>query len=154
MKKLITLTSFAILLIACNENTTKTKTGEVEQPQKIYKEDISDPTNTLSGKIETLQLQYISFGCPCANWIETETYKNLSEDEPLGDKTIFIEQAEQAPELPEYFDLTKHKIVVKGQFYVKPDFPKGTPETEETVAETFNKAPVFRYTELTIKKLK
>jgi len=149
--KIIFFFSILFLMHSCSQKQNENQ----PEPKTIrkYKTDISDPSNTLSGKTETLELQYIAFGCPCANWIDVKKYKNLPENEPLGDKTIFIEPAEKSLELPKSFDLTKHKIVIKGQFYTKPDYPKGTPETEATTATTFNKAPVFRYTEIKIENL-
>ncbi|WP_162304165.1 hypothetical protein [Chryseobacterium mulctrae] len=63
-----------------------------------------------------------------------------------GKKTIFIEPENKNIELPIYFDPSRHRLILKGQFYVYPDYPKGTPETEEPL----KKAKVFRYSEMKI----
>lgn len=110
--------------------------------------DMSDPTNTLNGKTETLELRYIVWGCACANWVTPEDLRKYN-DNGLDKHSIFIEPAKPELELPLYFDPARHFITVTGQFYVKPDYPKGTEETEEQLA----KAKVFRYTSIEVKKL-
>lgn len=111
-------------------------------------EDISDPTNTLDGKTEALELYYIVWGCACANWITPADLKKYEDNPPLAPHCIFIEPANKALEIPLYFDPARHFIRVTGQFYVKPDYPKGTIQTEETL----DKARVFRYTRITVLK--
>lgn len=110
------------------------------------KKDLSDPSNVLSGKTQSLELHYIVWGCACANWVTPENlekYKDLNLDEYC----IFIEPERPDLDLPIYFDPFRHYIKVTGQFYERPDYPKGTPETEEQL----DKAPVFRYSQLEVK---
>ncbi|MFV0529982.1 MAG: carboxypeptidase-like regulatory domain-containing protein [Flavobacteriales bacterium] len=122
---------------------------EKKYKERTYRKDISDPTNKLSNKIETLELQYIVWGCACANWVETSKYAEYGKNGNLSKKTIFLEPENEELILPEKFNPFKNKVIVVGQFYIKPDYPKGTPESEEKL----EKAPVFRYTEMKIEKL-
>lgn len=112
---------------------------------KVRKLDISDSTNTLTGKNQILELKYIVWGCACAPWVELSNAKKS----PLTDHCIYIEEKDSTLLIPNDFDPSEDKIVVRGQFYKKPDFPKGTPETEEPMV----KAPVFSYDRLRIEKL-
>lgn len=138
-----------LLFTSCSVNSNKTKeqaikkdtSGTLIAPAK----DISDPTNTLTGKKETLQLQYIVWGCACANWITASDYKKY-EHKQLSKHCIFIEPATPELELPSYFDAFRHNIKAEGQFYTKPDYPKGTVEMEESL----EKARVFRYTKIEV----
>jgi len=109
---------------------------------------MSDPTNKLTGKIETLELRYIVWGCACANWVTPEDLRKYN-DNGLDKHSIFIEPAKPELELPLYFGPARHYIKVTGQFYVKPDYPKGTEETEEQL----DKAKVFRYSTIEVKKI-
>lgn len=112
--------------------------------------DISDPSNTLTGKQETLQLSYIAWGCDCANWItdaDAKKYHNL-EGDALAAHCIFLEPASKDLALPPNVDALRNDIIVTGQFYVKPDYPKGTFQGEEHL----DKARVFRYTKLKVKR--
>jgi len=109
--------------------------------------DISDPTNTLTGRTEILELDYIVWGCACANWVTPADF-NKYQDDKLAEHCIFIEPANKDLELPLYFDPARHKIKVQGQFYVKPDYPKGTTQGEEKL----DKAKVFRYAKIEVNK--
>lgn len=138
-----------LLVLGCTEkaiNHQKEKKS-IEKNTRKYKADLSDPNNKLSGKIETLELRYILWGCNCANCIEINKYKKLDEKDTLSKHVIFIEPAEEKLKFdPAKFDIAKNSIILKGQFYVNPDYPKGTPEEEEPL----RKARVFRYTEMKI----
>ena len=107
--------------------------------------DISDPTNILNGKTESLELDYIVWGCACANWATPADFKKYQDDK-LAEHCIFIEPGNKDLELPMYFDPGRHFIKVTGQFYVRPDYPKGTIHGEEQL----EKAKVFHYTKLQI----
>lgn len=113
--------------------------------QRSQGKDISDPTNTLNGKTETLELSYIVWGCACASWVTHADFKKY-EDDKLAEHCIFIEPANKDSELPLYFDPGLHNIKVTGQFYIRPDYPKGTPKGEEQL----DKAKVFRYTKIEV----
>jgi hypothetical protein len=93
------------------------------------------------------QLEYIVWGCACANWItpsERLKFKNTG----LAKHCIFIEPANSALNLSSTFNAETEKIKVTGQFYVREDYPQGTEQMEEHL----DKAKVFRYTKLKILK--
>lgn len=115
----------------------------------ISGKDVSDPTNTLNGKTETLKLKYIVWGCVCPNWITISDFEKYQDDE-LGIHCIFIEPASEDLELPSNFDPFKHYIQVTGQFYIKQDYPKGTMSGEQ---QPLYKAKVFQYTKIGIADL-
>ena len=124
--------------------------------EKIQHKDLTDPSNILSSKIEVLELKNVPFGCACADWIRMKDYKALlnSKNQSSGqEKMFFIEPADDSLKLPKGFDIAKEYIIVKGQFYTKPDYPKSM-EADEEMATTLKKAPVFRYTEIKIKQEK
>jgi hypothetical protein len=139
------------LLIACSSNSDKTQSKTVESDSTFVKTkrkmDMSDPNNTLTEKTETLQLYYIVWGCACANWVTPEDLEKF-QDKELDKHAIFLEPSSSELELPLYFDPSRHFVKVTGQFYVKPDYPKGTVETEEQL----DKAKVFRYTKIDVLK--
>jgi hypothetical protein len=140
------------LLVACSTNNSKSENKPFKTDSTLVKtarkKDMSDPTNTLTGKTETLELRYIAWGCACANWVTPEDLKKYN-DNGLDKHSIFIEPAKPELEVPLYFDPSRHLIKVTGQFYVNPDYPKGTEETEEHL----DKAKVFRYTAIEAKEL-
>lgn len=148
VKKLL---SIILLFTACSTNPNKVDKAQSSQdtfPKQSYQgKDISDPTNTLSGKTETLELNYIVWGCACANWVTNADFKKY-QDNKLAEHCIFIEPANKELELPLYFDPGRHFIKVTGQFYVKPDYPKGTVQGEELL----DKQKVFRYTKIDVLK--
>jgi hypothetical protein len=145
MKKFLPI---LLIISSCSTKSDKTKgvqadTAKVSEHLKLKV--ISDSTNTLTEKIENLELEYIVWGCACANWI-TPTDLDKYQDNKLADHCIFIEAANDSLELPIYFDASRHRIKIKGQFYIRPDYPKGTVQTEERL----EKAKVFRYTEIEV----
>jgi len=145
MKKYVPL---LLLLSSCSGPSDKTKNGQADSTtvkEHLKPRIISDPTNTLTGKIENLELNYIVWGCACANWITVTDY-NQYQNNQLEEHCIFIEPANDSLKLPVYFDPARHSIKVKGQFYTKPDYPKGTVLTEEPL----DKAKVFRYTAMEV----
>lgn len=148
MKKLLPI---VILLTACSTNHSKvdkTSSNFDTLPRQPFDgKDISDPTNTLNGKTETLALDYIVWGCACANWVTPADFKKYQDDK-LTEHCIFIEPANKDLEYPLYFDPARHFIKVTGQFYVKPDYPKGTIQGEEKL----DKAKVFYYTKIDVFK--
>ena len=137
------------LLFSCSTNTDKTEKKVLQLDSTITKaarkKDLSDPTNTLSGKTQTLNLEYIVWGCACANWITISDRKKYGAS---SKHCIFIERANPELKLPLYFDPSRHFITITGQFYTKTDYPKGTPEMEEHL----DKAKVFRYTRIEVHK--
>lgn len=133
--------SLSILLISCNQTKKEKPINDKVLKSKI----ISDPTNKLSDKIENLEVEYTVFGCACPNWIRTDDLKLHAKD-GIKNLYFYIEPADENLELPVYFDAFRHYLKIKGQFYLKEDYPKGTVESEEPLP----KAKVFRYTELEV----
>lgn len=139
-----------LLISSCSTQPDKTKSNQTDTTKVVdtFKTKvISDSTNTLTGKTEDLELEYIVWGCACANWVTTAERKKY-EDSGLAEHCIFIEPADKSLELPLYFDAFRHRLKVKGQFYVRPDYPQGTVEMEEHL----DKAKVFRYTRIEVIK--
>lgn len=145
MLKFLTIL-FIVSISACSSNSIKqipkeNKSSTIHAPKYL-----ADANNTLDGKVQKLELEYIVWGCACANWITPKDYKKY-EDSGLSQHCIFIESADTTKHFPDStFQFDINNIVVTGQFYIKEDYPKGTYETEEPLG----KAKVFRYTELKI----
>jgi hypothetical protein len=142
---------FPILLLfaACSTNSHKVEKAHASQDTLLQQtsegKNISDPTNILNGKTETLKLEYIVWGCACANWVTPADFEKYQDDK-LAEHCIFIEPANKDLELPMYFAPERHFIKVTGQFYVRPDYLKGTIQGEEHL----EKAKVFRYTKIDV----
>lgn len=138
-----------LLMVCCIGFACKSKQA-YEQAQmtmdRIVEKDISDPSNTLLPQVTTLDLQYIAWGCACAQWITAADYRKY-ENSDLASHCIFLEPANDSlSRLLNFFDASRHKATVVGQFYEKPDYPKGTIQGEEKL----DKAKVFRFTSLRI----
>jgi hypothetical protein len=141
-------------LISCNSNIQMQEQKNIAKTDTVFKEKeypiISDSTNILENKTETLELQYTVWGCACANWI-TATYAKKKDDGNFQKKHIFIEPANSTLYYPDStFDFGKENIVVTGQFYQREDYPQGTRQFEERL----EKAKVFRYTKIKVIKKK
>jgi hypothetical protein len=148
MKKLFyLLIGFSISCSNSSDKNTKSAASiKIDStPKKEEPKIISDSTNVLENKFQQLELEYIVWGCACANWI---TPKDLIkyQDSGLAKHCIFIEPADSTLDLPDNFQSASQKIIVKGQFYAREDYPKGTIQTEETL----EKAKVFRYTKIKV----
>lgn len=133
--------SFNVLLISCNQTKQERTTHDKVLKSKV----ISDPANELSGKVESLEVEYTAFGCACPNWIRRDDLA-LNTKDGIKNLYFYIEPADKNLELPVYFDAFRHYLKIKGQFYIKEDYPKGTIENEEYLP----KAKVFRYTEMEV----
>ncbi|WP_300673307.1 hypothetical protein [Soonwooa sp.] len=154
MKNFLTLclALFSIgLLFNCHKKEVIKK--DILSEKKQHK-NLSDASNTLSSKIEVLELKNVPFGCACADWIRKNDYEALSKSKEQSsgqEKMFFIEPANDSLAVPKYFDPSSQLIIVKGQFYTKPDYPKSL-EADEEMTTTLKKAPVFRYTEIEVKQ--
>jgi hypothetical protein len=128
-----------------SDKSTDTKTDTIQQGVYLKPELVSDPTNTLTGKTENVELDYIVWGCACANWITPADFAQY-QDHQLAAHCIFIEPASDSLRVPIYFDPAKHRVKVKGQFYIRADYPRGMVQTEEQI----EKVKVFRYTQIEV----
>ncbi len=137
------------ILISCRQTETKINTDEVtanKQVKKNYKKVISDSKNILTAKVKNFELEYTAWGCACPQWIQSKDNENRDTTKNYLKLHFYIEPAYKTLELPIYFDASRHRIKVTGQFYEKEDYPQGTIETEEPMP----KAKVFRYTKLEV----
>ena len=59
----------------------------------FYRAPVFNESNSLNGKIETIELTYIAWSCDCANWATKEDLKKYSENigDSLAHRSIFIE---------------------------------------------------------------
>jgi hypothetical protein len=141
---------FALILLSCTSKRIRINENKgIDSSQNTAKSSpkiISDSTNTLEGKVQQLQLEYIGWGCACANWITPADRKKF-ENSGLAEHCIFIEPADSNMVQSENeiaFTIEKQNILVTGRFYKKKDYPKGTIQTEEVL----DKAKVFCYTSI------
>ena len=151
MSRLSILLVLVIFFISCTKQKHDTEKPFVKAKPEYKKEEftrgqeMSDPKNILETKTETLELEYIVFGCTCANWIKKEDLKKDNGKLNM-EHYFFIEPASAKLELPIKFDAFKNRIRVTGQFYKNKDYPKGTIKGEENL----ERAKVFRYSELEV----
>jgi hypothetical protein len=145
----MTILFLGLTLTSCGQTKTKQQSEKSEKHRQVghkYTKVISDSTNVLTGKIENLEVEYTIWGCACPQWIKTK-------DQNLKDTTIkfidlhfYIEAADKELDLPIYFDPSRHRLKIEGQFYERKDYPQGTVEMEEPMP----KAKVFRYSKLEV----
>jgi len=140
--KSITLLFLLATILLCCQNKKKidypTKKATIKRntsPKMLW-----DSTNTLENRVQTLRLRFVSAGCACPEWVRLKDQNK----ENVLDYCMYIEPAEAAIWNPENDSIAwKTGIVITGQFYVKPSYPKGTFEGME------DKPPIgkiFRYT--------
>lgn len=143
----------AIFFISCTNSKHEAEKPFVKSTPEYKKEEftqgqeMADPKNILDTKTETLELEYIVFGCACANWIKKEDLKK-DNGKLIMEHYFFIEPANTKLELPVEFDAFKNRIRVTGQFYKNKDYPKGTIKGEENL----ERAKVFQYSEIEVIK--
>lgn len=105
--------------------------------------------NTLENKTQTLELQYVSRACECANWaVPADIIKFADSGNLLSRHCIFIEPANKDLVLPDTFRFATDRIRFTGQFYEREGYPKEYILTEELL----DKAKVFRYTKYEVLK--
>lgn len=149
MKKIFAIVFCSFLIVSCSQtkiNESLDKTISQNQNEKKYNKVISDSTNKLTDKIETLEVEYTVWGCACPNWIRTIDNENNDTTKNYISLHFYIEPADKSLELSNHFDASKHKLKLTGQFYENEDYPQGTIEMEEPMP----KAKVFRYTEIEV----
>ena len=146
MKKLI---PFVLLITSCSQTPDRPKAAAPNMAPAVTHavlKDLSDPTNPLTGKTETLELTYVAWGCACANWV---TLADLEKDGGVvAAHCLYLEPASKDLELPADFDANLYCVKVVGQFYAREGWPKETFESEEPI----EKGRVFRYTRITWRK--
>lgn len=98
--------------------------------------------NNLSDKKETLVLEYVSWGCECANWVDQKYIdKYVDFPDSLADQCVFIEPSEKLNALSEDTMCYNGDVVeFTGKFYKDKGYPKGF-HSEQSV----EKAKIFQY---------
>lgn len=136
------------IFTSCTIQTRKQNDNSIKQsqPEKKYTKVISDSTNKLAGKVESLEVEHTVWGCACPQWIQTKDLNLNDTTIKFIDLHFYIEPADRELDLPIYFDAFRHKLKIEGQFYEKKDYPQGTVEMEEPMP----KAKVFRYTKIKV----
>jgi len=140
--KSITLLLLLTAIFSCRQN--KKESGyppkKVATKKNIIPKKLWDSTNTLEKKVRTLRLRFISVGCACPEWVRRSDINK----ENILNYSFYIEPADTTIWNPEDDSIAwKTGIIVTGQFYVKPSYPKGTYEGME---ETPPVGTIFRYT--------
>ncbi|WP_306567529.1 hypothetical protein [Flavobacterium lindanitolerans] len=149
LKNIFTILFLGLALFSCEKAKTKKRTDEVtanNQVENKHTKVISDSTNTLTDKVENLELEYTVWGCACPQWIQSKDNENSDTTKNYLKRHFYIEPADKALELPLYFDAFRHRLKVTGQFYEREDYPQGTIEMEEPMP----RAKVFRYTKFEV----
>mgnify|MGYP001800449701 CR=1 FL=1 len=96
----------------------------------------------LEQEVQTLELTYIAWACPCANWATQEDLVRYEEKEDsLAIQSIYIEPASSLFALPDTLGYSNNIIRFTGRFYQERGFPEGLQNPE-----LYDKARVFRYT--------
>jgi hypothetical protein len=131
-----------LFLVSCTTNNEK----KITEPNQ-NKADIASvyyPANksSLENTAQALSLEYIVWGCACANWITKEDYKKYQDTGSLSAHCIFIEPADSILQIPDTTDFRLYNLKLMGKFYTQKGYPKNYIKTEEDVEA----AKVFRYT--------
>ena len=99
--------------------------------------------NSLENKTQTLELQYVSWGCVCANWAAPMDIKRFADSSyQLSKSCVYVEPANKDLVLPDTIRFATDRIRFTGQFYEREGYPKEYIATEEQL----DKAKIFRYT--------
>jgi hypothetical protein len=149
LNNILTILLCSLTLISCGQTEMKHKAdkiGENKEVENKYTKVMSDSTNKLTNKVENLEIEYTVWGCACPNWIQTKDNIDNDTTKNFLKFHFYIEPANKTLELPIYFDASKHKLKVSGQFYEREDYPQGTIEIEGPMP----KAKVFRYTKVEV----
>ena len=98
--------------------------------------------NNVSDKKETVRLQYVSWGCECANWADQKFIdKYVDFPDSLTDLCVFIEPAGKTNAVSEDTMCFNGDVVeFTGSYYKDKGYPKDF-HTEQPV----DKAKIFKY---------
>ncbi len=99
----------------------------------------------LSGKNETITVDYIKWACDCPDFVDTKVYDQDPEYEVKEEECFFIEAANKKNQIPEKYyneDHFQYSLKLTGQFYLD----KGVPTSyDRKTPERPKKSRVFRY---------
>jgi|688.fasta_scaffold144480_4 hypothetical protein len=124
------------ILIACIFLSACTQLYRGEDGKIYY----APLTKTLEDTVRTIQVQYIVFGCECANWLVLKSKPKLVTNQKEGEY-IFLEPEDIAKALPDSLSWNLHVVECIGKFYNEEGYPKKYLKSEQSV----DKARVFRY---------
>ncbi len=143
-----------INVIFCVTSCSQTKMEKAHNNETSKPKNISNSTNTLTGKkenleIETLILSYNAISCSCAQWSDSRFDKKENPDkkdyywlEPANEKLINADHVFNGENLPV-------QIKVTGQIVSENGFPKG--KNLSKISED-QAGKVFQYTKIEILK--
>ncbi len=111
-----------------------------------------DHPDTLSDKVDTIEVNYIAWACPCANWLETK-YADMENTEHYGtaDECIFLEASESKFVIPYEYRCWYNGNTIRliGSFYKDKGISR---DYESPVGKKPDHAKVFRYTQIEVIK--
>ena len=136
------------LLFSCNTNTKKLILVEKQDIIIATRNFYPAIKSALENKTQTITLEYIVWGCACANWITKADLKKYEAAGSLSNHCIFIEPSDSALQIPENVDFLSNNLKLTGNFYTEKGYPREYLKTEEEVES----ARVFRYTKYIIVK--
>ncbi len=135
-----------VFLVACqNKQQINRNLEEVNNGNSVKDDNEYYPANTsqLEDRAQTLELMYVSWFCPCANWITENEYKRYKDTGILSDQTFFVEPASQDLTIPDTIGYAGDLVKFTGQFYSEKGYPKNLVKSDEM---PIKRAKVFRYT--------
>lgn len=109
---------------------------------------ISDPTDKLSDKTDTLTLERIEFACECPNWITIADRKKYENTDSFDKKCLYLQAADTTQNIPFYFDPYRHRVIVTGHYYQQPYYTYVTMRPGDKPQRKLSSDKVFRYNTL------
>lgn len=114
-----------------------------------------DHPDILSSKVDTIEVNYIAWACPCANWLETKYSVEQDKEEytnnDKADKCIFLEAAEPKFVIPDEYRCWYNGNTIRliGSFYKDKGISR---DYESPVGKKPEHAKVFRYIHIEVIK--
>lgn len=124
------------LLIACICLSACTQLYRGEDGNLYY----APLTKSLEDTTRRIQVQYIAFGCECANWLVLKSMP-ATKTKTGESEYIFLEPEDDSKAMPDSVSWNLQVIECTGKFYNEEGYPKKYLKSEQSV----DKARVFRY---------
>lgn len=102
----------------------------------------------MEGKIQTVELHYIAWGCECANWAANDIIIKYQDTGDLSEHCVFVEPSEPSLKLPDTLYFHGDIVQFTGQYYVDKGYPNDYVKGEQHV----DIAKVFRYSSFKVIK--
>ena len=140
LKSITLLLAFVIIFTCCQHKKKSNYPPKKATIKKnIIPKTLWDSTNILENKVQTLRLRFVSVGCACPKWVRL---KDQNKENVLN-YCIYIEAANSSIWNPDNDSIAwKTGIIITGQFYVRPSYPKGAFEGMEDMPPI---GKIFRY---------